>query len=93
MPENCVVTKLFSQKAQMVKYVNKLDHPQYHILSEGSAPNGLDLKIRIYKKQQEVCSRPGALYKTNFESSFISYPGCFDMNTGKSSNRRHNDRS
>ena len=33
MPENCVVTKLFSQKAKMVKYSNKLDHPQYHILS------------------------------------------------------------
>ena len=47
MPENCVVSKLFSQKAKMVKYANKLDHPQYHILSEGSAPNGLDLKIRI----------------------------------------------
>ena len=38
---------------------------------QGSDPNGLDLKIRIYKKQQEFCSRPGALYKTNFESWFI----------------------
>ena len=93
MPENCVVTKLFSQKAKMVKYANKLDHPQCHILSEGSAPNGLDLKIRIYNKQQEVCSRPGALYKTNFESLFISYSGGFDMNTGKSSNIRHDDRN
>ena len=93
MPENCVVTKFFSQKQKMVKYANKLDHPQYHIRSEGSAPNGLDLKIRIYNKQQEVCSRPGALYKTNFESLFISYSGGFDMNTGKSSNIRHDDRN
>ena len=43
--------------------------------------------------QQEVCSRPGALYKTNFESLFISYSGGFDMNTGKSSNIRHDDRN
>ena len=77
----------------MVKYANELDNPQHHILSEGSAPNGLDLKIRIYNKQQEVCSRPGALYKTNFESLFISYSGGFDMNTGKSSNIRHDDRN
>ena len=89
--ENCVVTKLFSQKAKMVKYANKLDHPQYHILSE--PPNGLDLKIHIYNKQQEVCSRPGAVYKTNFESLFISYSGVFDMNTGKSTNIRHDDRN
>ena len=34
----------------MSKYANKLDHPQYHILSEkGSEPHGLDLKVRSKK--------------------------------------------
>ena len=75
MRENCVVTKLFSQKAEMVKCANKLNHPQYHILSGGTAPNDLDLKIRIYNMQQEICSSPGALNKKNFESLFISYSG------------------
>ena len=77
----------------MVKYANKLDHPQYHILSEGSATKGLGLKIRNYNKQQEFCSRPGALYKTNFESLFISYQGGFGRNTGKFSNIRHDNRN
>ena len=75
----------------MVKYANKLDHPQYHILSEGSELNGLDLKIRNYSKQQEVCSRAGALYKTNVGSLFISFSGGFDINTGKSRKIRLND--
>ena len=61
MPENWIVTKLISQKAKMVKYANKLKHPQYHILSEASEPYGLEnpMAFRIYNKQQEVCSRPG----------------------------------
>ena len=73
----------------MMKYANKLDHPHYHILSEGLESNGSDLKICNYNKHQEVCSKPGALYKTNFESLFISYSGGFDMNTGKYRNMRH----
>ena len=74
----------------MVRYAIKLDHPQNQTLSEGPEPNGLELKIRIYNKQQEACRRREALNKTSFESLFISYSGWFDKKTGNSSNMRHN---
>ena len=45
MSENCVVTKMVSQKAKMFKYADKLDNTQDHRLSERSEANGLDLKL------------------------------------------------
>ena len=96
-PSNCLLSILFQNKAKMVKYLLDPTPAQYYIVSDGNTEpterekmygrdensDKLAMKFRIYDNKQELCGKKGALYRTNFDSLFISYSGGFDMSTGK----------
>ena len=96
VPENCIVTKLFTQVAKMIKFTNEPDPPQYYIISTHDMQNDVyrlqnnmkidhtrDIKLRINNERTYICGKPTPLFITNFDDLFVSFTGGFDMNTGK----------
>ena len=48
VPQNCRVTKLFTQVAKMIKFTNETDPPQYYIISTH------DMQNDIYRLQNDL---------------------------------------
>ena len=48
VPENCIVTKLFTQVAKMIKFTNEPDAPQYYIISTH------DMQNDVYRLQNNM---------------------------------------
>ena len=95
VPQNCIVTKLLTQVAEMIKFTNEPDPPQ-HIISMHDMQNDIyglqnnmkkdhtrDIKLRINNERNCICEKPSPLFITNFDDLFVSLIGGFDMNTGK----------
>ena len=93
-PENCIVTKRFSQNAKMLKHENELGNVQYFIVSDEKSetpyegpgtysPAEMDIKIRVIDEKEKVCGKPEFIYRTNLDSLYVSYKGGFNMKTGK----------
>ena len=57
--------------------------PIFQIIERDKDDDTTYFKIRFYNEPQQVCGKPGNLYRTNFESLFKG----FEMNTGSSRNR------
>lgn len=95
IPKNCVLIKRFTQRGTMIKNTNDPDPAQYFIVSEQNLspeyPHGtdhhsyreMDIKIRVLNEKVQICGKEDMLYKTNFESLFVTYVNGFNMDTGK----------
>ena len=91
-PENCVMTKILTQEAKMLKYplsTNRNEN-QFFLISEyNETGKGMNLKIKVFPESYELCGKPERLFKTNFESLFVTYPGGFAMPGGELRSKKH----
>ena len=96
VPQNCIVTKLFTQNAKMIKFLIEPGPPQYYIIRTHDMQNDVyrlqnnmkidhtrDIKLRIYNERKYICGKPNPLFITYFDDLFLSFTGGFDMSTGK----------
>ena len=91
-PENCVMTKILTQEAKMLKYplsTNRNEN-QFFLISEyNETGKGMNLKIKVFPESYELCGKPERLFKTNFESLFVTYQGGFAMPGGELRTKEH----
>ena len=81
-PENCIVTKSFSQKAKKHKHEYELGNVQYFIVSDEKpetpyegpgtfSPAEMDIKVRVVYEKEIVCGKPEFIYRTNLDSIYV----------------------
>ena len=85
-PENCVMTKILTQDAKMLHFPLRTDQKenQFFFLSEfNNTGKGMNIKLKVFPENYELCGKTERLYKTNFESLFVNYQGGFAMPGGE----------
>ena len=83
-PNDCLFTTIRNFVAQMIKANDKYCIVKDHKLK--SAQLDFDLQSfmsQIYSKPQFLCARPQIVYRTTYDSLYISFREGFDMNTGE----------
>ena len=91
-PENCVMTKILTQEAKMLKYPlsSNRNENQFFLISEyNETGKGMNLKIKVFPESYELCGKPERLFKTSFESLFVTYQGGFAMPGGEIRTKEH----
>ena len=91
-PNNCLVTKIRTFDAQMIKAIDKnyiVKDPKF-----SSAQSDFDLQSFMFQvcyKPQSLCSHPQIVYPTPYDSLYISLRDGFDMNTGETIHKFKSD--
>ena len=63
---------------------------QYFCLSElKDNGKGMNIKLKVVPESYELCGKPEIKYKTNFESLFVNYLGCFAMPSSESRTKEY----
>ena len=70
------MTKILTQEAKMLKCPLTTDRNenQFVIVSEyNETGKRMNLKIKVFPENYELCGKPEQLFKTKFESLFVTY--------------------
>ena len=85
-PGNFVMTKILTQEAKLHKYSLSTDRNEnkFFFISEyNGTSKGMNLKIKVFPESYELSGKPERLFRTNFESLFVTYQGGFAMHGGE----------
>ena len=80
MPKN------LTKNVTMLHYQLKTDQKenQFFFLSEfNDTEKRMSINFKVLPESYELCRKPESLYKTNFQSLFVSYAGGFEMPGGE----------
>ena len=94
-PDNCVMTKIFTQDAIMLHYPLTTDQKQnqFFFLREfndtGEGGKGKNIKLKVFPEIYELCGKTESLCKTSVDSNFMNYQGGFAMPSGELRTKEH----
>ena len=71
-------------------HCERTNENQFFLISESNETGkGMNLKIKVFPESYELCGKPERLFKTNFESLFVTYQGGFAMPGGELRTKEH----
>ena len=91
-PEKCMMTKILTQKAKMLKYplLTNRNENQFFLISENiETSKGMNPKTKVFSESYKLCGKPEKVFETNFESLFVTYQGGFAMPGGELRTKEH----